>query len=208
MRVLLHVCCAPCLLAPLEALRAESLEPAGFFYNPNIHPFLEFRKRIKALHVFRESDDMPLEIISEYGLDRFIREAYLPALGARTAGAAQPDRGKRCENCYLLRLRATALRAREQGFDCFTTTLLVSPHQKHDLVRHAGERVAAETATRFLYRDFRPLNERSHRLARQRMLYRQSYCGCCFSEYERYRDTTRELYRGRASAGNPEGSSP
>ena len=197
MRTLIHVCCAPCLIGPLEALRAESVEPAGFFYNPNIHPLLEFRKRIKALHVFRECDDLPIEIVTDYGLEKFIREVYLPTLQEHAADT-KPDRRKRCENCYRLRLRATAQRAREQGSDSFTTTLLVSPHQYHDLVREVGESVAAETGIEFLSRDFRPLDRRSHELARKRMLYQQSYCGCCFSEYERYCGTSREIYRGSA----------
>ena len=184
MKALVHVCCAPCLIAPLEALRAEGIEPTGFFYNPNIHPFIEFRKRIKAVHVFLESDDLPIEIVADYGLNQFVEEVY------------NPDRKKRCENCYLLRLRRTALRAREAAMDAFTTTLLTSPHQDHDLLRAVGERVANETGVQFLYRDFRSSDGRSHALARERGLYRQSYCGCCFSEYERYRDTTRELYRG------------
>ena len=188
MRTLIHICCAPCLIAPLEFLRAEGIAPAGFFYNPNIHPFLEFRKRIKALRVFLEIDDLPVEIDSEYGLDLFVREVY------------NPNRRTRCGNCYSLRLLRTAVKAREGGFDNFTTTLLVSPHQDHGLVRETGLRAAREAGTNFLYRDFRPLDERSHELARRRMLYRQSYCGCCFSEYERYRNTTRELYRGSGYA--------
>jgi len=185
MTTLIHACCAPCLIAPLEALRAEGMAVAGFFYNPNIHPFLEFRKRIKALQVFLESDDLPVEIDTAYGLDLFVREVY------------DPSRRKRCENCYTVRLRRTAQRAREQRFDAFTTTLLVSPHQDHDLIQEVGRRAAAETGVTFLYRDFRPLHERSHAIARRRQLYRQPYCGCCFSEYERYRNTTRELHRLR-----------
>ena len=184
MKALIHICCAPCLIAPLEALRAEGMTLAGIFYNPNIHPFLEFRKRIKALRVFLEADRLPVEIDDEYGLDRFVREVY------------DPGRERRCENCYTLRLRRTARRAREQGFEAFTTTLLVSPHQDHDRVREVGERMAKETGTSFLYRDFRALHEHAHEVARRRRLYVQQYCGCCFSEYERYRDTTRELYRG------------
>ena len=194
MKTLIHLCCAPCLTGPLEALRAEDMDLAGFFYDPNIHPFLEFRKRIKAVHVLREFDDLPIEINDEYGLDLFVREVW------------NPDRHKRCENCYALRLRATAAHAKDMGFDAFTTTLLASLHQDHALVRQVGERAAQEAGVAFLYRDFRSLHDRSHELARQRMLYRQSYCGCCFSEYERYRDTTRELYRGpgpRSGRGKP-----
>ena len=136
-----------------------------------------------------ETDGLPVDVVEEYGLDQFIREVY------------HPERPRRCASCYFLRLSRTALRAREQGFDRFTTTLLVSPHQNHELVREAAERAAALTGVEFLYRDFRPLHERSHEMARRRRLYLQQYCGCCFSEYERFRDTTRELYRGGSSFG-------
>ena len=150
MKVLIHVCCAPCLIGPLDALRQEGLQPAGFFYNPNIHPFLEFRKRIKAVRVFLEKDDLPVEIIEEYGLEMFVRDIY------------RPERRERCRNCHFARLRRTAERAREMGFDAFTTTLLGSPHQDHDLLRESGERAEDLAGVSFLYRDFRPLHEHSH----------------------------------------------
>ena len=130
MKLLIHVCCAPCLIGPLEALRREGMQPSGFFYNPNIHPFLEFRKRVKALRVFLEKDELPVEIIEEYGLELFMREVF------------RPDRRERCRNCDFLRLRRTADRAKEMGFDAFTTTLLGSPHQDHELLRESGERAA------------------------------------------------------------------
>ena len=191
-RVLVHTCCAPCLLGPLDALRKEGAAPSVCFYNPNIHPFLEFRKRIKAMQIFMETDSVPIEIDIEYGLDLFVREVY----------DATP--AKRCENCYRLRLRYTAERAQQQNFDAFTTTLLGSPHQEHEVIHQVGEAIAEEARVPFLYRDFRPLHEETHELARKRGLYRQSYCGCCFSEYERYRETTRELYRGSGPKGRSE----
>lgn len=184
MRVLIHVCCAPCLIGPLEMLRAEGMAPAGLFYNPNIHPLLEFRKRVKALRVFLERDDLPVEIVEEYGLDFFVRAIY------------DSDRRTRCGRCHAHRLRRTAGRAKEQGFDAFTTTLLGSPHQDHALLQEMGRRAAEESGVPFLYRDFRPLHERGHEAARRRQLYLQPYCGCVFSECERFRDTGRELYRG------------
>ncbi len=107
-----------------------------------------------------------------------------------------PDAPRRCENCYRLRLGRTARRAREQGCGAFTTTLLGSPHQRHDLIRRVGEEEAEAAGMHLLYRDFRPLHDRSIQLAKRRTLYRQQYCGCCWSEYERYKDTTKELYRG------------
>ena len=199
MKLLIHVCCAPCLIGPLEALRQEGMRPAGFFYNPNIHPFLEFRKRVKALRVFLEKDELPVEIVEEYGLELFMREIYRPdrrPFDAAQGALSTVERRERCRNCHSLRLRRTAERAREMGLDAFTTTLLGSPHQDHELLRESGERAEKEMGVSFLYRDFRPLHERSHEAARRRQLYLQPYCGCCFSEYERFRDTGRELYRG------------
>ena len=193
MKTLIHACCAPCLLAPAQALRDEGLELAARFYNPNIHPLLEFRKRVKAVRVFMEFDPLPMTIDEEYGLDLFIERIYDPA----------PAR--RCENCYAVRLGAAAAFARANGFDAFTTTLLGSPHQDHDLIRSVGERAVDEAGVAFLYRDFRPLHERSLDMAKRRRLYRQSYCGCICSEYERFRNTTRELYRGSTAASRGAG---
>lgn len=183
MDVFLHICCAPCTIAPLKALRGEGHAVSGFFHNPNIHPFLEFRKRIKAVRVFMESDPIPVEIDETYGLDEFIRRAY------------DPVQATRCEKCYFMRLLRAAERARGR-FDAFSTTLLVSKDQDHERVRAVGERVAEETGVPFLYRDWRALRDEGHAEAKRRSLYRQAYCGCCWSEWERYKDTTKELYRG------------
>ena len=184
MNVLLHICCAPCTIAPLAALRGEGHAVSGFFHNPNIHPSLEFRKRIKAVRVCMETDPIPVEIDAAYGLDDFIRHAYDPAPAVR------------CEKCYSLRLLRTAEAARRRNFDAFTSTLLVSKHQDHERVRAVGERVAGKTGVPFLYRDWRDLCDEGHAEAKRRSLYRQAYCGCCWSEWERYKDTTKELYRG------------
>jgi SpoIID/LytB domain protein len=189
MKTLIHICCAPCLIGPLAALRGEGIEVAGWFHNPNIHPFLEFRKRMKALRVFAERDPLPIEIDETYGLDQFVRHIY------------RPDPAQRCEECHRVRLRATAAKARAEGFDSFTTTLLGSPHRDHDLVHRLGEEAAREAGVAFFYRDFRPLHEQGHEEARGRQLYLQSYCGCCFSEWERFRDTHREVYRGGPGSG-------
>ena len=188
MRVLIHICCAPCLGGPLEALRSQGHEAAGLFYNPNIHPLLEFRRRVKALRVFLESDPLAVEIDEEYGLELFLRRVA-------------PLEPLRCARCYALRLERAAQRAAERGFEAFTSTLLVSAHQDHEAVRRAGEEAASRAGVSFLYQDLRALAARSDEIARRRRLYRQGYCGCVFREAERYRDTTRELYRwpgGRA----------
>ena len=196
MKVLIHICCAPCLIGPLGALRAEGIEPAGCFYNPNIHPLLELRKRIKGLRVLMERDPISVEIDETYGLEQFIRETY------------DPDPKKRCERCHAHRLGVVAMKAARGGFDAFTSTLLSSPHRDHEMVRALGERAAAAAGVAFLYRDFRALSESGHDEARRRGIYLQPYCGCCFSEYERFRDTTRELYRGGGAAKAGHGLRP
>ena len=183
-KVVLHICCAPCLAGPLKLLRDEGLEVTGFFYNPNIHPLIEFRRRLKALKVFRESDDAPMVFCEEYGLEEFLREVYDKA-------SSPPER---CRNCYKLRLTATAATAKKLEARAFTTTLLASRHQDHEMIRNTGAEIGESQGIEFLYRDMRPTCGLSDDTARRRHLYRQSYCGCVFSEFERYRETTKHIY--------------
>ena len=171
------------MCAPLEELRNENFNVHGYFYNPNIHPLLEFRKRIKALRVFQESDHIVVDYCEEYGLREYLKEVDY-------------EGDDRCGDCYRLRLKTTARYAKEKGFDTFTSTLLFSKRQDHEKIKETCEKVAEEIGITFEYRDYRHLCECSHEIARGKMLYRQSYCGCIFSEYERYKDTTRNLYEG------------
>ena len=185
MRLLAHVCCAPCWLACAPAWD-RLVAPAGrweaLFVNPNVHPLIEFRRRLKAVQVLAHDRRWPLLVEEGYGLRTFLDE-----VDWRTQ--------KRCADCYRLRLRATADEARQRGFDHFTTTLLASAHQCHQLVRRIGEEVGGQVGVTFLAEDWRPLAGRGHEEARRRSLYLQQYCGCIFSEFERYRDTGSHLYR-------------
>jgi hypothetical protein len=181
--LLLHICCAGCLCAPLDELRSEGIKVHGYFYNPNIHPLLEFRKRLKAVHIFQESDPIEIDYCEEYGLREYLSEVNY-------------EGDNRCEDCYRLRLRTTAHHAKEKGFDAFCSTLLFSKQQDHDKIREMGEQIAEQIGIPFEYRDYRHLCECSKSIAKKKMLYRQSYCGCIFSEFERYKDTTRNLYEG------------
>jgi predicted adenine nucleotide alpha hydrolase (AANH) superfamily ATPase len=185
MRVLLHICCGPCAILPFERLAADGHDVLGFWYNPNIHPFVEFRRRLKALKVLQERIPLPVAYDERYGLDDFLCEAQWRA-----------PRAERCASCYRLRLDRTAEEAARRGIPAFTTTLLSSTHQDHETVRLVGEECAAGHGAEFLYADWRPLAEESHERARAMNLYLQSYCGCVFSEWERYRDTTLHAYRG------------
>jgi predicted adenine nucleotide alpha hydrolase (AANH) superfamily ATPase len=181
--ILVHACCGPCLSALLEPLCARRGEFTAFFHNPNIHPLLEFRRRLKAVQLLAECEGFPLEVEPEYGL-----EAFLDAVGP------QRQAPNRCRVCYQLRLDATARRAAESGIPAFTTTLLVSPQQARDLICTLGREAAAQHGVRFDDTDWRPYHEAGQELARRRQLYRQQYCGCIFSEHDRYVNTVTHLY--------------
>lgn len=173
-RVLLHTCCAPCSIACVADLRGSGVEPTAFWYNPNIHPFTEYRQRLNTLRGYAASIGMALVERNEYGLRTFLTEVD----GAFDA---------RCPVCYRLRLDAAAAYAVENGFPAFSTTLLISPYQNHALLMEAGERAAAQYGVSFLYRDFRPLFRDGQNRARELNLYMQKYCGCIFSEEDRYK---------------------
>jgi len=180
MKLLLHICCAPCIAAPLAELRSGGAEVTGFFHNPNIHPLLEFRKRLRAVEVFAEQEKLDLIGRPEYGLHEFLRQT--------APYAREPEGGARCTICYRMRIDAAAALARHERFDAFTTSLLFSRHQNHDLIRRLAQRAAEREGVAFHYVDLRHMVDRSMEIARKRSLYRQQYCGCIFSEYERYKD--------------------
>ncbi len=173
MSLLLHICCAPCSIHCVKTLRAEGLEPVGYWFNPNIHPVTEYRARRDTLAAYAKSIGLELIQNDRYGLRDFVRAVY-------------PDLEDRCGVCYSLRMRETARFARENGFDSFTSTLFVSPYQNHELLREIAEKAADEFGVKFLYRDFRPGFRDGQAEARALGLYMQKYCGCVFSEEERY----------------------
>ena len=171
--VLLHTCCGPCSTYSVKRLREEDLSLTAFWYNPNVHPFMEHQQRLQSMQVFAKSVDLPLVITEGYDMID-----YFP----RVVG----HEGDRCGDCYRLRLAKTARHARQEGFDAFSTTLLISPYQKHDLLREVGVKVGEEEGVDFYYEDLRPGFPESRRMAREMELYRQKYCGCVYSEWERY----------------------
>lgn len=172
-KVLLHCCCAPCSVSCVEPLRSENIEPVAFWYNPNIHPFKEYEARRNCLIEYSEKIGMELIISENYGLREFVRNVA-------------DDIDKRCRYCYTHRLEETAKFAHEHGFDSFTTTLLASIYQNHDLIAEAAEGFGKKYGVKFLYRDFRPNFREGNNKARQDGLYMQKYCGCIFSEEDRY----------------------
>jgi hypothetical protein len=173
MKVLLHTCCGPCAIYPVEYLREKELEVWSYFYNPNIHPYTEFVRRRETLEAYAQNAGFKVILDDEYSMEEFLR-----------AVVYREDR--RCRVCYAMRLRKTARLAKDEGYDCFTTTLLVSPYQKHNLIRQAGEAAADEYGIPFYYADFRPGYQSAVAFSKKTGMYRQQYCGCIYSEKERF----------------------
>lgn len=174
MKTLLHICCAPCSIVCIDTLRDEGIEPVGYWYNPNIHPMAEYKQRKNTLVEYAKTVGLKLEIENEYGLRPFIERVY-------------PDFDHRCGACYEMRFDQTARYAAAHGFDQFTSTLFVSPYQNHALMRETCERAAEKYGVRYLHRDFSPRFREGQDRARELGLYMQKYCGCVFSEEDRYR---------------------
>ena len=173
MKTLLHICCAPCANQCIEVLRGDGLEVTGFWFNPNIHPFTEYRARRNTVREYLETIDVKLIEQNDYALRPFVR-------------AVAEDITNRCGKCYEMRLFEAARQAKDGGFDSFTSSLFISPYQNHELMRDTAERAAAEYGVDFLYRDFRPYFRAGQDRARELGMYMQKYCGCVFSEEERY----------------------
>lgn len=173
MKILLHICCAPCAIYPLKELRSEGLEVTGFFYNHNIHPYQEYRRRLDTVREYANKVDLTVVYRDEYRLEEFLE-------------AVADNPGQRCLYCYASRLEATAQAAVENGFSAFTSSLLYSRYQKHDTIRELGESIGARYGIRFHYDDFRRGWQEGVHISKEVGLYRQQYCGCIYSEKERY----------------------
>ncbi len=172
--ILLHICCAPCAIYPYFRLKEEGMEPSGYFYNPNIHPYLEYKKRLETVKDFAHRVGLEVTIRDGYDLDAFL---------LRVAGTGP----LRCEQCYRMRLDAAGAIAREKGYRLFSTSLLYSKFQKHELIAGIGREMAAQHGVEFYYEDFRRGWREGIVESKAMGLYRQQYCGCIYSERDRYR---------------------
>ncbi len=173
--LLLHICCGPCATSTVDHWRAEGWEVEGFFFNPNVQPYLEFGRRLPgaqalaAAEAFRLREDL-----------RYDPAAWFQAVGLQGGG--------RCARCIACRLERTAQGAAEAGYTAFRTSRAISPDQDHRAIAEEGAAAGGRHGVEFLYHDLRPLYRDSRRRARELELYRQQYCGCILSEWERYRD--------------------
>lgn len=177
MRLLLHTCCAPCSVYPVKTLRAEGIEPTLFWYNPNIHPYQEYKLRRNCLKKYAAEIKAELILDDDYGLDNFVCNV----------NAREGNLLRRCEEyCYPLRLKRVFDYAKEHGYDAVSTTLLYSIYQKHDLIIGIMAALAESYGITFLYRDFREGWKEGQETARSIGLYMQKYCGCVYSEEEAF----------------------
>jgi epoxyqueuosine reductase len=173
MRILLHACCAPCLVHPLDDLRHEGHEVTAIFFNPNIHPYAEYLRRLDAFTVYaRDNHVRVLNADLNAGMEEWLREVVF-------------REAQRCRVCFNFRMDAVAEMAQAKGFDAFSTTLLYSRFQKHDLLKQMCEAASEKHGIPFVYRDWRTGWNEGVKKYRKLGLYRQKYCGCVYSEKER-----------------------
>lgn len=182
MKLLLHVCCAPCSTYTLARLREQDIDVTGYFYNPNIHPYREFKKRLDTLKSFAKQVDFKLQVEEEYGLTDYLRKVVF-------------NEKQRCSICYDMRLEKTAKLAAETGADGFSSTLLYSRYQNHENIVTIAKTIADKYGVAFYYDDFRQGWQNGIDKAIDMELYRQPYCGCIYSEQERYDNRLKKKLR-------------
>jgi predicted adenine nucleotide alpha hydrolase (AANH) superfamily ATPase len=173
MKLLLHTCCGPCTIYPLQVLREMGIHVMGFFFRHNIHPYTECLKRQDTLDRYAEDQGLKMIWQPDYQLESFLRSVVF----------REKDR---CRYCYHARLSATAKIAKKGKFDAFSSTLLYSRFQNHTLIQEIGTAVAGETGVNFFYHDFREGWKYGIETSKALGMYRQSYCGCIYSEKDRY----------------------
>ncbi|MBI4846438.1 MAG: epoxyqueuosine reductase QueH [Candidatus Omnitrophica bacterium] len=173
-KILLHICCAPCLIYPFEKLTKDGFSARGFFFNPNIQPEAEYKKRESTLLEYASRINFDVDFSGSYKEDEFFANV-----------SQEQPKPLRCRQCWYFRLKKTAEHAKLIGVDLFTTTLLVSPYQDTELLKAQGELVAKETGVIFYFYNFKEGYYEAVRIAKEKKLYRQNYCGCLFSLEER-----------------------
>ena len=179
MKILLHCCCGPCTIYPLTQLINEGIDTTCYFFNPNIHPYKEFKKRIEGFKEYIEVVGVNSIINDTYGLQEFVRKVSF-------------KEKQRCSICYDWRLESTARLASEQKFDSFSTTLLYSRYQNHEKLIEVCQQLANKYSISFKYEDYREGWQYGIDKSIELKIYRQPYCGCIYSEQERYDKSLRK----------------
>ncbi len=179
MKILLHICCGPCSIYPVNLLRKKRYDVTGFFYNPNIHPYKEFENRLETLEKYAKEIDLPLIVDENYGLTPFLRKIVF-------------KEQVRCRFCYEMRLEECAKMAVKKGFSGFSSTLFYSKYQNHILMKNIAEKISKKHNISFVYYDFRKGWQEGINISKEKNMYRQPYCGCIYSEQERYDKSLRK----------------
>ena len=173
-KILMHVCCAPCFVVPFYRLQ-DRYDLTALWFNHNIHPFIEYNSRYQSFIDFVSNETIALIDNGSYGNFEFINKAVF-------------NKENRCFMCYFERLEMTAKKAKENNFDYFSSSLLYSKRQKHEMIKEIGETLAKQHGVEFFYQDFREYWQEGIELSKAKSMYRQKYCGCIFSEMERKKD--------------------
>jgi predicted adenine nucleotide alpha hydrolase (AANH) superfamily ATPase len=174
-RILLHICCAPCATYSIERVLKDGYQVIGYFYNPNIQPLNEYKRRLKEVKKLAKIMELTI-YFGNYNLKEWFR---------RIKGLEkEPEGGKRCEQCFKMRLEQTAIFAIEKNIKFFTTTLTISPHKNSELIHRIGREIGDKYGLEFLPYNFKKKDgfKKSIILSKKFNLYRQNYCGCIFSK--------------------------
>ena len=177
MNILLHTCCSNCALYPIRKFSQEGHKITGFWFNPNIHPYLEYKNRLESVRTLEALWNVDMIYKDEYGLLSFLRTVV-------------GKEKERCTFCYTMRLEKTAYEAAQRGFDAFTTTLLISPYQDIDAIAEIGKEFSKSYNILFYFENLRSGFREARDMSKKLGLYRQKYCGCVYSEMERYQKTS------------------
>lgn len=194
-RVLLHICCAPCAVHPVRVLREAGYAVTGLFYNPNIHPVAEYALRRDTLKTFAES--LGIQVI-------FKDQDYDPREWFRRVSFREDNR---CFHCYQMRLEKTSHIAKAGDFEFFSSTLLYSRRQKHEVIAELGRDLQGANKARFLYQDFREGWSEGIEESKRLNMYRQDYCGCLYSDLERRKVLLAPPRPKKATGGQGSGES-
>ena len=173
-KVVLHTCCAICSGYPVSYLQDAGYQVYCYFYNPNIYPLEEYKRRLDAERTL--CANLGCELIeAEYETERY----YNAAAGLEN----EPEKGRRCDKCFELRLIKTAEFAKSQGINNFTTSIVISPHKSFQKLTIIGEDIAKNYGLNYLAVDFKKKDGflKTNKISRDLGLYRQNYCGCKFS---------------------------
>ena len=176
-KILLHTCCGICSSYPIDLLISMGYEVVAYFYNPNIHPISEYKKRLEAEKILCEHYGVEL-IEGDYDVECY----YQAVKGLEN----EPERGIRCDKCFELRLNETAKMAKKLGIGKFTTSIVISPHKNYQKITSIGENIARKFGLEYIGIDFKKKDGflKSNKISRNLGLYRQNYCGCEFSNYK------------------------